>query len=254
MYSSGVGTADRPEPDGTPGIIWGGPTDGMLSRLREEYSLDSIAAGARTEIERLCLLRDWVHGRFAHHSHNVPAMFDTLYILEKAHGGKQFRCVEYSFVLADVYRAMGWPARLVRLEGRSGAHVVTEVYSQVFGKWLMMDGQHSAHVLLGEAPADVPADVSEFREAVVTQRSSELEPRLADGTLDYIEWNAGYLEYLMYAQDLAYGNQLSTLLVLAPPDDPGPEIKPDYLQVHGTTYVIVHDRAIVYPRDVPPMG
>jgi transglutaminase-like putative cysteine protease len=231
-------------------IQWSGPSDLKLARLRSEYSLDSIEAGVKTELDRLCRLRDWVHDRFAHHSHNVPAVFDSLHILEKAQHGERFRCVEYSFILADVYRAMGWPARLVRLEGRSGAHVVTEVFSQELDKWLVMDGQHAAHVLLGGRPIDV----FEFREAVVTRRGSELAPQLADGTLDYVAWNAGYLEYLMYAQDLSFGNQLSSLLVLAPPGDPGPATKPDYLKEHGTAYVLVHNRVDVYPREVPPIA
>jgi len=231
-------------------LWWRGASDRKLAKLKAEYQLDTVLLGGATELMQLARLRDWVHSRFRHHSSNFPAEFDSLYILEQAKRGEQYRCVEYSFLLADVYRAMGWPARLVRLEGARGAHVVTEVYSPGFGKWILMDGQHAAHVLR----KGVPVSVYEFQQAVLSSQDSELSPQHVDETLDYVEWNTGYLRYLMYPQDMSYGKQLVTLLVLVLAGDAGPETKPAYLLEYGTEYIITHDPKVVYPADVLSVG
>lgn len=230
-------------------LEWRGASDRMLARLKTEYQLNTVLLEGGTELTQLVRLRDWVHSRFRHHSTNFPAEFDSLYILEQAKRGERYRCVEYAFLLADVYRAMGWPARLVRLEGERGAHVVTEVYSSGFAKWILMDGQHATHVLRNK----VPVSVYEFQQAVLLSRNS-LSPQQVEEKLDYVEWNTGYLRYLMYPQDMSYGKQLATLIVLAPPGDAGPKTKPAYLLEHGTEYIITCDPKVVYPADVLSVG
>jgi len=112
---------------------WRGAADGALGLLRHRYNLSSLVSGKKAGLPRLTVLRDWVHRRWQHHSTNRPQRMDALSILANAERGERFRCVEYSIVLAQVYRAMGYCARLIRLQGK-GAHVATEVYAPTLGK------------------------------------------------------------------------------------------------------------------------
>ena len=141
---------------------------------------------------------------------------------------------------------MGWPGRMVRIQGPGGAHVVSEVFSREFGKWILTDGQHDVHV----SEDGVPLSILEFQQAVVAGQTGKIVPAPPNESFDYVAWTSGYLRYLMYPADVSYGRQMTKILVLADKDDPGPQSKPGYLS--DTEYELIRDSGIVYPRIKPP--
>lgn len=118
------------------------PADSNLADLRERYNLDSIA-GNGSETEKIINLMEWVHS-ISNHANN-PAWPKTmnahnlidLCLTEK----KSINCFMYSTILNEVYLSMGYYSRFVHLwYTRTGeSHVVTAVYSESLGKWIMMD-------------------------------------------------------------------------------------------------------------------
>ena len=235
----------EPEPPvGLPSFVWDGELDGVLPWLRRRYKLDRVVAHAERELDRLIALRSWVHGRWDHHCCNLPRRPDALSILDEAARGQRFRCVEYALVLAQVYRAMGYPARFVRLQGERGAHAVTEVFAPELGKWVLMDGQHAAHVSRDGAPLSA----LELRDAVAA--GAALEAHVDGAGIDYVAWMSGMLDYVMVPRDLSYGRELDELIVLAPEGRAAPTRKPAYLR--ATRYLTTHDRGALEAKPPEP--
>jgi hypothetical protein len=243
------GVRDR-KLQGAPAWRWRGKADGALALLAERYRLAEIAGAAKTnnsrerasELRRLWRLRDWVHGRWAHHSTNRPRRSDALSILADAERGQRYRCVEYSIVLAQVYRAQGYCARLLRLQGR-GAHVLTEVYAPGLRKWVLVDGQFAAHVTRGGAPLSTLEVVRALRKdkgkGLTAWVGGRREPR-------YLAWLASYTELLMAPVDMSYGHELDQLAVLLRAKAKPPQTKPPYLR--QASYLYLRDGAAFYPR------
>lgn len=224
---------------------WTGAQDGALSLLRHRYALQAIAGKGKDELGRITRLRDWVHRRWIHHATNRPTRQDALSILAEAESGRRFRCVEYSIVLAQIYRALGYCARLVRLQGR-GAHVLTEVYAPSLRKWILMDAQFNAHVVRRGIPMSV-------YDLIRSNRSRPLE---SDGSLqaivgakpdgDYLKWLAPYLRVEMVPLDMSYDRELKELVVLLPKGAMPLRIKPPYLRQTGYRYA--NNPKDLYPR------
>jgi transglutaminase-like putative cysteine protease len=223
--------------DDPPVFVWDGELDGVLPWLKRRYDLDGVVVQSVSELDRLTALRDWVHGRWEHDGYNQPRRFDALSILEEAAHGQRFRCVEYALVLAQVYRAMGYRARFVRLQGDGGAHAVTEVFAPELGKWVLMDGQHAAHV----SRDGTPLSAVELRDAVARGSEGALEAHVDGAPIDYLAWVKGMLDYVMVPRDVSYGHELDELIVLAPEGEAAPRKQPAYLR--STRYVTTHDRA-----------
>jgi len=118
--------------------------------LREKYKLDGVVAKAKNQFEAQLALLSWVHNKWVHDSLSEPAHEDSLTILADVDQGKRYRCVEYSVVLAEVFQAMGYPARIVALKkdgmsyGVGKGHVITEAWNDDLGKWIAYDGQNNA--------------------------------------------------------------------------------------------------------------
>lgn len=119
------------------------------ARLRETYALADLVKDAPTEWDAQLRVLTWVHNRWEHAGLDEPQKADAPSILAEVAAGKRFRCVEYSVVSAQLLQALGHPARVVSLK-RDGAsyglgkgHVVTEVWSNLWRKWVVMDGQNN---------------------------------------------------------------------------------------------------------------
>lgn len=126
--------------------------------LRTKYLLDAVVSQGKTEFERQLALMTWVHNRWPHTGIAEPSHEDALTILREVEAGRRFRCVEYSVVLTQVLQAMGYPARVLylRMDGSSyglgRGHVVTEVWSNDFQKWIVFDGQNNGTWRVDDEP------------------------------------------------------------------------------------------------------
>jgi transglutaminase-like putative cysteine protease len=185
------------------------PGDPYLTRLREEYALDSLVAGRKSEYEKVRAVSRWVRSRWEHNGSNMPEKPDPISILEEAKQGKRFRCVEYSAVLAGALNAVGIPARVVSLltedvETRESgaAHVVAEAYLADRKKWVMVDGQWDVIPTLKGRPLGAV----EFQRALARRAKGlgvdTFSGVKADG---YFEWVAPYLFYFITKFDGRYG-------------------------------------------------
>lgn len=110
-----------------------------LRLLREREKLDDVVSTAKTQFEKIVLLRGWAHRQW-----NMGASFyyppwDAVEILDLArnHGNQGF-CAQYAIVFLQACQSMGIHARYVDLPG----HFVVAVWSDDFNRWVVMDPTH----------------------------------------------------------------------------------------------------------------
>ena len=152
-----------------------------LWRLRRGYGLDEVIAKGRTEFEQILLLRDWVSRRWDHGYCNVDNWSKTgLEYLRRAEKGECFTCAVYAFTLTEALTAMGFPARNITMAQADTdfigpddeiGHCVTEVWSNQFRKWIVLDADAAAHFELD----GVPLSALEVRNAWIRRKWKKVD-------------------------------------------------------------------------------
>lgn len=136
---------------------YGDPLAERTVQLREEYRLDEVVAGYETEFAAQRALKRWVRSRWNHGwSLAFNTVQDALDILHEVDRGEQFTCGFYSRVFVECARSLGWVARSIGLGVRDIAfprghnvgnvgHVVPEIWSDQYRKWILMDPDLNVH-------------------------------------------------------------------------------------------------------------
>lgn len=136
-----------------------------LKELREKYKLDEVVAGAKTELEKMIKLRNWVHKQWKYDPPQPPyPAWDAREILRR----KQGFCVQFAITYMQCALSLGMQTRFVfgmfpnaRLKGEHVCgHEVTEFWSNEHGKWMMMDPQRDEIFL--DAQTGIPAGMLEL--------------------------------------------------------------------------------------------
>lgn len=108
-----------------------------LKKLRQDYTLETLVSGAGSELEKVIILRNWVRGAVTRGAPGrVDYNFNALDILERAKKGEKFFCSEYATVFVQCALSLGLTGRYV---GLFKGHAVSEVWSNQFAKWIVMD-------------------------------------------------------------------------------------------------------------------
>lgn len=118
-----------------------------LEKLRATYRLDEIVAPGKDEFEKQILLNDWVHHRFKKFGQPSTKARGALEVLKGIEEGQTFFCAQYAETLASCAASLGWVDRLLALRRHQGAnahggsteHTTTEIWSNEYAKWIMLD-------------------------------------------------------------------------------------------------------------------
>jgi hypothetical protein len=118
-----------------------------LKELRERYNLDEVIAPGKDEFEKQLLLMDWVHHRFKKFGRPSKEARGALEVLEAIDEGHSFFCTQYGQVMVSTAASLGWVDRALALRrhkgvnknGGSTEHTTTEIWSNQFRKWIMLD-------------------------------------------------------------------------------------------------------------------
>ncbi len=136
-----------------------------LCELREKYELDQVVDGANNEFEQMVLLREWVRGKlkFDPPFEQYPA-WDADEIIQKGRGF----CVQFAITLMQVYQSMGFSSRFVFgfHPGPDAGHEVTEVWSNEYDKWVLMDLPDGFHHV--DPQTHVPLSMMEVHERMIS--------------------------------------------------------------------------------------
>ena len=122
--------------------IYGNP---KLKQLREQYKLDAIVSPGKDEFGRQVLLLDWVNHQFKKFGRPTANPRGAAEILHDIQQGHTFFCAQYADVFVSAAASLGWVDRSLALrrpnnigEG-STEHSSTEIWSNQFRKWVMLD-------------------------------------------------------------------------------------------------------------------
>lgn len=118
-----------------------------LIELRKRYGLDAVIAPGRDEFDRQILLLDWTHQQFRRFGQPSTGARGALEVLGAIGGGHRFFCAQYVEVLVSAAASLGWVDRPLALRrhqgvakvGGSTEHSVTEIWSNQYRKWVMLD-------------------------------------------------------------------------------------------------------------------
>ena len=117
-----------------------------LKELRKRYELDAVVAPGKDEFDRQVLLMDWTHHRFKKFGRPSSNARGALEILRAIEEGHVFFCTHYARVFVSAAASMGWVDRALALrrhqgvsQGGSSEHTSTEIWSNQYRKWIMLD-------------------------------------------------------------------------------------------------------------------
>jgi len=121
------------------------PLHPRLHEFRAKYKLDKVIEGSKSEFEKMLKLKSWVAKQWNWHLLNPGdpnIAWDALEILKSDENGKTCGgfCLHYAIVYMQVLQSFGFPARIVNANYSVwGGHEMTEVWSNEYGKWILMD-------------------------------------------------------------------------------------------------------------------
>ncbi len=192
-----------------------------IQRLIKAYPIVDLVKNAKSDLEKVQSVSQWVHGRWKHDGNNTPKKSDAISILDEAATGKRFRCVEFSIVLKAALTALDIPTRTVGLKTAdmetrvSGAgHVVTEAYLRDLGKWILVDGQWDVIPVLNGKPLNAV----ELQVALEGPRGNLQVISFSETKADkYFAWISPYLYYFDTFLDQRYDvRRTGKVLMLVP--------------------------------------
>lgn len=133
-----------PEAPPAPAFVFESELAAHLVEFRLRYGLDQIASGHASEYAAMLALATWVSKQFDHGDDRLPSdsrVCDPVSVIEAGRSGRKFWCEIASRTLAHAAAAVGWPARVITgsTDGYTWEHAVTELWSNQFNKWIVID-------------------------------------------------------------------------------------------------------------------
>ena len=189
-----------------------------LQFLRDEYQLDAKLATEGADWERLIPLCTWLKGLWIHGQPLRLPPWDARHIIERGMKGvERFHCVHYSISFTQCCLSLGYVVRMVNMHrgiaedcvpGQEqqhtppcDEHVVTEIWSNDLGKWVVFDVDYDCHYRHG----GVVLNCLEIHELLIAGRAGEIEmcagphtaAEMGDQTLAKRLSFYGHLSYIM---------------------------------------------------------
>ena len=146
-----VGLVNKPRISSSYNFEYENPLHPKLKELRRKYKLDDVVKGANSEFEKMLKLKSWVAKQWNWHlpgPEDGMIKWDALDILKTDKNGnvKGGFCLHYAIVYMQVLQSFGFNARVVNTNYAVwGGHEMTEVWSNQFGKWILMDPEYDTY-------------------------------------------------------------------------------------------------------------
>jgi hypothetical protein len=160
-----------------------------LWQLREQFRLDEVIAGTRSEFEQIVALGNWVAdiirstaGRPPAPHEPKPPPFDAFYCLSLA-PHYRLHCTHASIIFVQAATSLGFIARFTL------THHTAEFWSNEWGKWVFIDPKGSIAKGAGRGAIyfthnGVPLSALEVRRFYYEGRWSELEVHPEDARIE----------------------------------------------------------------------
>ena len=148
-----------------------------LDKLRDRENLTRVVDGRRTQFEQIIQLRDWVSSQWPLGAPTPYPPWNAMTVLDWIREGRTGgHCGQYSQVFLQSLASLGFTARYVEVGQRDNpyAHFVTEVWSNDFDKWVVMDADYNMYF----ERDGLPMSALEIHDAVVRSELKYVKPRI----------------------------------------------------------------------------
>jgi hypothetical protein len=138
-----------------------------LDHLAAREHLRELVAGAPRQFDQILRVQDWVNAQWPDGTPNPYPPWNALTVLDWIRSGKTGGfCAQYAQVFLQSLAALGFTARYVEIGSRDNpyAHYVTEVWSNDFDKWVLMDADYNLHF----ERHGIPLSAREIHDALVS--------------------------------------------------------------------------------------
>jgi hypothetical protein len=130
--------------------------------LYQRAGLAGLEQASRTELELIRRIADWANRQWGHLRPLPYASWDALEILDRAEQGDGFWCEYKAALFVQACNAAGLTARIIGINRKDeDSHMVAEVYSNEFRKWMLVDAWWNCYYARG----GVPLSAIEFHRA-----------------------------------------------------------------------------------------
>ncbi len=198
------------QPDSRYHFDYQSATDPAINTLISQYDLRALVETADSEWDALVALRRWVHARWDDSPRSfaqVPEPLSALDILDNASKGERPICSLAAKTYIQVASALGFPARFVQAH----QHVTSEVWSNDYRKWVIMDAHFNCHFERDASPLSIAEVRQAFRNGsgdTIICRTEDQPPTLEKYqnfaivmrndllSQHYPRWHPMYLDYL----------------------------------------------------------
>ncbi|MCC7177525.1 MAG: hypothetical protein IT177_03960 [Acidobacteria bacterium] len=186
-----------------------------LAEFAARERLVEVVQGASSDFEAILLLKDWVAAQWPDSVPDPYPPWDAITILDWIREGRTGGfCAQYAQVFLQALAAIGIPARYVEVGQTDNpyAHFTTEVWSNHFNKWVLVDAHYNLHF----ERDGIPQSVLEVHDAFVRGQHEALDVVLGavreghPDPRDYPHRTAGlyyYVRYLLKADHVSAPNE-----------------------------------------------
>lgn len=192
-----------------------------LNMLRINEKLDILIEGAKSEAEKIILLRNWAHNQipvacFAYHPNYIHEknkhgigksmpnnIFEQLK-LYREHKIRWVLCGAYSTTFIQACLSVNIPARLIRLTNKDClGHLTTDAYDREQKKWLWMDPNYDFCFIRNNKILSV----LEIHNAYKKGEKIELKHIWIEPSESFTQWFLGYFNsfYLLLRNNFISG-------------------------------------------------
>ncbi len=123
-------------------------TEPQLAQLAGREHLAELVAGIPRQFDQMVRLQDWVNAQWPDGTPDPYPPWDALTVLDWIRSGRtQGFCAQYSQVFLQSLASLGYSARYIEIGSRENpyAHYLTEVWSNDYNKWVVMDADYNLH-------------------------------------------------------------------------------------------------------------
>jgi hypothetical protein len=156
-----------------------------LKQLRQEYKLDEVVQGARTELELMLRLAQWAcnYWDWPNHITEQYPPWDALEILKPHKDGTPVGgfCQQFNLVFLQACESFGFNGRAISISQGclqekcpGGGHEIVELWSNEWQKWVYVDGALAWYIV--DQQSGTPLSMLELRERQLALMQGESAP------------------------------------------------------------------------------
>jgi hypothetical protein len=166
---------DIPPPDGALPVRFQSLDEPQLDQLAAREHLRDLVAATPRQFDQIRRVQDWVNAQWPDGTPAPYPPWNALTVLDWIRSGKTGGfCAQYAQVFLQSLAALGFTARYIEIGSRDNpyAHYLTEVWSNDYDKWVVMDADFNVHF----ERDGVPLSALEIHDALVSSTLADVVP------------------------------------------------------------------------------